>query len=71
MNGLEKRVDRLEYRGHARRGLAVLETSELQALLEALKEEDRATRDAKLAAIGLRPESEGALVEFIAELEKA
>ena len=67
---LETRLDRLEDRGHARRGLAVLDTNELQALLEALKEEDPAARNAKLAAVELRPQSEQALAEVIAELEE-
>ena len=65
---LDARILRLEEHSPPRRGLAVLDTSELQALCEALKEEDQATRDAKFAAIELRPESERALAEFMAEL---
>lgn len=67
---LDARVLRLEEHSPPRRGLAVLETSELQALCEALKEEDEAKRDAKLAAIELSLQSQQALAEFIAELKE-
>jgi hypothetical protein len=65
---LETRLERLEDRGKVRPGLGLLQETELEALLEALKEEDQAARDAKFAAIELRPESERALAEFMAEL---
>ena len=65
---LETRLDRLEDRADSRRDLAVLETGELEALLDALKEEDQAVRDAKFAAIKLLPQSERALAEAMAEL---
>lgn len=65
---LETRLDRLEDRRHAQRGLGVLQDSELEALLEALKEQDPAARNAKLAAVEPRPQAEQALAEVIVGL---
>jgi hypothetical protein len=67
---LEARLERLEDRGHDRSGLGVLQDNELEALLDALKEDDPAKRGALLAAIELCPQSEQALVEVIAELKE-
>jgi hypothetical protein len=63
-----KRLDPLENQTDTRSGLGSLRDSELDALLDALKEEDEAVRNAKWAALSLCPKSERALAEIIAEI---
>jgi hypothetical protein len=70
MSAIDRRLTKLEEIAPQRSNLDALSASELEALAEALAEQDAVLRGTKIAAIDLRPESELAVTRFINELQE-
>ena len=70
MSAIDRRLTKLEEIAPQRSNLDALSASELEALAEALAEQDAVLRGTKIAALDLRSESELAVTRFINELQE-